>query len=151
MKKKAEQANQSISRWGSLWQAPTEDNLVLQTAWKDNNLVLFLSKIHYPVELDPEIVRILQTKTQPGSLIGRELIVRNRGRPRATSTAAKSVRAEFGNAVRKNLAILSVIDEYNHRMGQVDLADQYRAGNPGLVEYAVEVGMLFLDFYSIQY
>jgi hypothetical protein len=107
---------------------------VLQTAWKDNNLVLFLSTIHYPVGLNPKIVRILQAKTQPGSLIGRELIVRNRGRPRATSTAAKSVQAEFGDAVRKNLAILCVIDEYNHKMGQVDLADQYRAGNPGLCQ-----------------
>jgi hypothetical protein len=105
---------------------------VLQTAWKDNNLVLFLSTIHYPVESDPEIVRILQAKIQPGSLIGRELIVRNRGQPRATSTAAKSVQAEFGDAVQKNLAIPCVIDEYNHKMGQVDLADQYRAGNPGL-------------------
>ena len=131
-KKKAEQANQRISRWGLLWQAPTENNLVLQTAWKDNNLVLFLSTIHYPIEIDPEIVRILQAQTKPGNLIGQELIVRNRGRPRATSTAAKSVRAEFGDAVRKNLAIPCVIDEYNHKMGQVDLADQYRAGNPGL-------------------
>ena len=34
--------------------------------------------------------------------------------------------------MRKNLAIPCVIDEYNHKMGQVDLADQYRAGNPGL-------------------
>jgi hypothetical protein len=75
---------------------------------------------------------MLQAKTQPGSLIGQELIVRNRRRPRATSTAAKSVRAEFGDAIRKNLAIPCVIDEYNHKMGQVDLADQYRSGNPGL-------------------
>jgi len=106
--------------------------LVLQTAWKDNNLVLFLSTIHYPVELDLKIVRTLQANTKPGNLIGQELIVRNRGQPRATSTAAKSVRAEFGDAVRKNLAIPCVIDEYNHKIGQVNLADQYRAGNPGL-------------------
>jgi hypothetical protein len=131
LKKKAEQANQSISQWGSLWQAPTEDNLVLQTAWKDNNLVLFLSTIHHPIELNPETVRSQQAKMKPGNLIGQELIVRDRRRPRATSTAARSVRAEFGNAVRKNLAIPCVIDEYNHKMGQVDLADQYRAGNPG--------------------
>jgi hypothetical protein len=115
---------------GSLWQAPTEDNLVLETAWKDNNLVLFLSTIHCPVELDPNMVRILQANTEPGNLIGQELIVRDRRRPRATSTAAKYVRAEFGDAVRKNFPC--VIDEYNHKMGQVDLADQYRAGNPGL-------------------
>jgi hypothetical protein len=99
LKKKAERANQLISRWGSLWQVPTEDNLVLQTAWKDNNLVLFLLMIHYPVELDSEIVLTLQAKTKPGNKIGQALIVRNRGWPRATSTAAKSVRAEFGDVV----------------------------------------------------
>lgn len=116
-KKKAEQANQSISQWGSLWQAHTEDNLVLQTAWKDNNLVLFLSTIHYPVEIDPELVRTLQAKLKPSNLIGWALIVRDRGRPRATSTVAKSVRAEFGDAIQKNLAIPCSIDEYNHKMG----------------------------------
>ena len=81
--------------------------------------------------MDSEIVRSLQAKTKPGNLIGRALIVYDRRRPRATSTAAKSVRAEFGDAVRKNLAIPCSINEYNHKMGQVDLADQYRAGNPG--------------------
>ena len=96
---------------------PTEDNLVLQTAWKDNNLVLFLSTIHYPVELDSETVRILQAKSKPGNRIGQALIVRDRGRPRATYTAAKSVQAEFGDAVRNNLAIPYSIDKYNHKMG----------------------------------
>lgn len=81
--------------------------------------------------MDLKIVRTLQAKTKPGNLIGRELIVRNSKRPRATSTAAKSVRAEFGNDVRKNLAIPLVISDYNHKMGHVDLADQYRANNPG--------------------
>jgi hypothetical protein len=104
---------------------------VLQTAWKDNNLVLFLSTIHYSVESDPETVRILQANTKPSNLISQELIVRNRRWPRATSTAAKSVQAEFGDAIQKNLAIPCVINEYNHKMGQVDLANQYRAGNPG--------------------
>jgi len=96
---------------------------VLQTAWKDNNLVLFLSTIYYPVKLDPKIVRILQADILVGSLIGRELIVQNRRRLRATFTAAKSVQAKFGDAVRKNLAIPYVINKYNHKIGQVDLAD----------------------------
>lgn len=123
IKKKAEQANQSISRWCSLWRAPTEDNLVLQIAWKDNTLVLFLSTIHYPVELDSDAVRILQAKLKPGNLIGQALIVQDRGRPRATSTAAKSVRAEFGDDVRKNLAIPCCIDEYNKKMGRLVILD----------------------------
>jgi len=104
---------------------------VLQTAWKDNNLVLFLSTIHSPVELAPNIVRAQQAITKPGNLIGRELIVRRRKRSKAISTAARIVALEFGNAVQKNLAIPCIIDDYNHKMGQVDLADQYRAGNPG--------------------
>jgi hypothetical protein len=104
---------------------------VLQTAWKDNNLVLFLSTIHNPIELAPDIVRIQQAIMKPGNRIGRELIVRSRKRSKATPTAARIVALEFGNTVRKNLAIPCIIDEYNHKMGQVDLADQYRAGNPG--------------------
>jgi hypothetical protein len=82
-----------------------------------------LLTIHCPVELDSETVRILQAKSKPGNQIGRALIVQDCGQPRATSTAAKSVQAEFGNAVQKNLAIPCSIDNYNHKMGQVDLAD----------------------------
>ena len=36
-----------------------------------------------------------------GDLIGQELIVQDRRRPRATSTVARSVQAEFGNAIQK--------------------------------------------------
>lgn len=131
-KKKAEQSNQYISRWGELWQAPTIDNLVLQTAWKDNNLVLFLSTIHDSIKLDPKLVRVQQAVMDPGTYIGPELIVRNRKRPKATSTAARAVRDEFGSATTKKLAIPRAIDEYNYLMGQVDRGDQFRAGNPGL-------------------
>jgi hypothetical protein len=131
-KKKAEQSNQYISRWGELWQAPTIDNLVLQTAWKDNNLVLFLSTIHDFIKLDPELVRAQQAIVEPGTFIGLELIVRDRKRSKATSTAARAVRDEFGSATTKKLAIPRAIDEYNYRMGQVDRGDQFRAGNPGL-------------------
>jgi len=105
---------------------------VLETAWKDNNLVLFLSTIHDFVGLDPDLVRIQQATADPGDFIGSELIVQTRKRPKATSTAAWSVRAEFGSATTKKLAILHAIDEYNHHMGQVDRGDQYQVGNPGL-------------------
>ena len=90
VKKKAEQANQSISQWGSIWQAPTKDNLVLQTAWKDNNLVLFLSNIHSPINLPLKTIRTQQITTDLGTLLGLELIVRTRKRLKATSTAARS-------------------------------------------------------------
>jgi len=105
--------------------------LVLQTAWKDNNLVLFLSNIHSPIDLPLETIRTRQITTDPGTLLGLELIVRTRKRPKATSTAARSAWIEFGSNIYKNLAIPRLIDEYNHKMGQVDLADQYRANNPG--------------------
>jgi hypothetical protein len=72
----------------------------------------------------------LQAKSKPSNRIGQALIVQDRRRPRATSTAARSVQAEFGDAVQKNLAILCSIDEYNYKIGQVDLANQYRASNP---------------------
>jgi hypothetical protein len=131
-KKKAEQANQYTSSWGSLWQVSTVDNLVLETAWKDNNLVLFLSTIHDFVKLDPDLARVQQAIMDPGQFISPELIVQTRKRPKTTSTAARSVQAEFGSATTKKLAIPHTIDEYNYRMGQVDRGDQYRAGNPGL-------------------
>src|SRR5581483_6156183 len=53
-------------------------------------------------------------------------IERNRRRPRETSTNATKVRAVFGNASKKFLPIPVVIDDYNHFMGGVDIADQLR-------------------------
>jgi hypothetical protein len=103
----------------------TIDNLILETAWKDNNLVLFLSTIYDFVKLDPDLVRVQQTITDPGQFIGPELIVRARKRLKATSTAARSVQAEFGSATTKKLAIPRAIDEYNYHKGQVDQGDQY--------------------------
>jgi hypothetical protein len=131
-KKKAEQSNQYISRWGELWQAPTIDNLVLQTAWKDNNLVLFLSTIHNFIKLDPELVHAQQAIVEPGMFIRPELIVHDHKRSKATSTAAQAVQDGFGSATIKKLAIPCAIDKYNYRMGQVDSEDQYQSENPGL-------------------
>jgi hypothetical protein len=91
-----------------------------------------LSTIHDFVGLDPDLVRIRQATTDPGDFIGSELIVQTRKRPKATSTAARSVQAEFGSATTKKLAILRAINKYNHYMGQVDRGDQYQVGNPGL-------------------
>jgi hypothetical protein len=106
--------------------------LVLETAWKDNNLVLFLSTIHDFVKLDPDLAREQQALTDPGQFISLELIVQTCKRPKATSTAAWSVQAEFGSATTKKLAISREIDKYNYRIGQVDQGNQYQAGNSGL-------------------
>src|SRR5438477_55219 len=53
-------------------------------------------------------------------------IERIRHRPRETSTNAAKVRAIFGHASKKSLPIPVVIDDYNHFMGGVDIADQLR-------------------------
>jgi hypothetical protein len=105
---------------------------MLQTAWKDNNLVLFLSTIHDSIKLNPELVHIQQAIVDLDTYIGPELIVHNRKRPKATSTAARAVRDEFGSATTKNLAILYMINEYNYLIDQVDQRDQFQAENPGL-------------------
>lgn len=111
---------------------------MLQTAWKDNNLVLFLSTIHDFIKLDPKLVR-----AQQGTYIGPELIVHNRKRSKATSTAAWAVQDEFGSATTKKLAIPRAIDEYNYRMGQVDRRINSGQGTQDYAEFDVVGGMLF--------
>jgi hypothetical protein len=48
-------------------------------------------------------------------------------RPAATSTNAAIARAPFGTDIKKELEILIAINDYNHYMGSVDIANQYRA------------------------
>ena len=57
---------------------------------------------------------------------GNNRIERIRRRPRETSTNAVKVRSIFGTASKKALPIPCVIDDYNHFMGGVDIADQLR-------------------------
>ncbi|GBB93461.1 hypothetical protein RclHR1_02180003 [Rhizophagus clarus] len=81
------------------------DNM-LAILWMDNGLVTMLLTIH---QIDN----------------GNEnRIERIRRRPRETSTNAVKVRAVFGTASKKSLPIPVVIDDYNHFMGGVDIADQ---------------------------
>jgi len=49
-------------------------------------------------------------------------------RPCNTSTNATIVRQAFGNRDRASFFIPTAIDDYNHYMGGVDIADQWRAG-----------------------
>ena len=90
--------------WGKLYACLSEDQRVLEFAWKDQNVVLFMSTVSN----------------------GRDTVTRLRRRPTKTATNARTSRAPFqGNDV-KGLDIPEFIDMYNHFMNGVDVADQLR-------------------------
>ncbi|CAG8794674.1 14219_t:CDS:2, partial [Dentiscutata erythropus] len=91
--------------WDTLSGAVVDDVLVV--FWMDNGPVNMLTTIH---EITGEESRV----------------ERERRRPRTTSTNANKVRSVFGDASKKILPIPAVIDDYNHHMDGVDIADQLR-------------------------
>jgi hypothetical protein len=91
--------------WDTLSGVVVDD--VLAILWMDNGPVTMLSTIHQVNGDENRIERV-------------------RRRPRETSTNATKVRAIFGTASKKSLPIPVVIDDYNHFMGGVDIADQLR-------------------------
>lgn len=103
---KKEEKTKDICPWGRLFSGISDNNLVMQFAWKDNSLCLFQSTNHTGFE--PEVVRA-------------------RKRPSETSTKAKTAQAPFGNDAVKDLPVPSFIDEYNHNMNHVDRADHLRS------------------------
>ena len=92
-------------QWGELYGSLSEDKNVLEFAWKDQNVVLFMSTVHD----------------------GKKKVKRQRRRPGKTSTNAATSRAVFGSEAVKVLFIPEFIDAYNHFMGGVDQADQLRS------------------------
>ncbi|EDN09363.1 predicted protein [Histoplasma mississippiense (nom. inval.)] len=80
-------------------------NEVLCLGWKDNNIVLLLSTIHMP---DSFVERV-------------------RKRPGLNSTNGPQIRRIFGDNWQKAVEIPTIIDDYNHNMNGIDLANQYRA------------------------
>jgi hypothetical protein len=56
-----------------------------------------------------------------------DTITRNRKRLKPTSTNARITRPVFGDLYRKQLAIPRIIDDYNHHINGIDLANQLRA------------------------
>jgi hypothetical protein len=91
--------------WNTLLAAIVKDVLCL--AWQDNNIVLALSNIHTVNKAEDFRERL-------------------RKRPAKTSTNGRIVRKVFEDQYAKELSIPCFIDDYNHNMGGVDLANQYR-------------------------
>ena len=90
--------------WGKLYGGISNDGNVLEFAWKDQQVVLFMSTVS----------------------TGTKTVKRMRRRPAKTSTNAKTSRAVFGDQAVKELSIPDFIDLYNHFMNGVDVADQLR-------------------------
>ncbi len=87
--------------WGKLYGCLSPDQKVLQLAWKDSQVVLFMTTV----------------------TDARTTISRVRKRPNGGD---KWVKAEFGDQAFKSLNIPEFIDMYNHLMNGVDRADQIR-------------------------
>ena len=77
----------------------------MEFAWKDHKVVLFISTVH----------------------TGALTVVAPRRRPAATSLGARQARLAFGDQRVKKLVISNFIDQYNHYMRGVDIADQLRS------------------------
>lgn len=82
-------------------------NDVLAALWMDNGPIAMLSTIHSMH--DPSW-----------------FIKRLRRRPRIASTNATKVRLVFDDKSRMSLDLPRMVDDYNHHMGGVDIADQLR-------------------------
>jgi hypothetical protein len=91
--------------WNTLLAKVVKKTLCL--AWQDNNIVLALSNIH-----------TVHT--------AKDWRDRVRKRPAKSSTNGALVRKVFKDQALKELSIPCFIDDYNHFMGGVDLANQFR-------------------------
>jgi hypothetical protein len=91
--------------WNTLLAKVVDNTLCL--AWQDNNIVLALSNIHTVHNTDDFREKV-------------------RKRPVAISTNTRIVRTVFGEESTKELCIPRFIDDYNHYIGGVDLANQFR-------------------------
>lgn len=92
--------------WGDLYATKSANGHVLMVAWKDQNVVLFITTVDRP------------DKT----------VIRPRRRPAKTATNARTSRVIFAeNEHVKPLPIPLFIDRYNHYMNGVDVTDQLRS------------------------
>ena len=91
--------------WNTLFTKVVNNTLYL--AWQDNNIVLALSNIHTVYTI-------------------KDFHKKVKRRPTKTSTNKKIVQQVFSNASTKELRIPCFINNYNHYIGGVDLANQFR-------------------------
>jgi hypothetical protein len=107
---------------------------VLYFIWQDNNAVLSLIII-YSLHRSEE-----------------DTIIRNRKRPKQTSINARITRPIFSDLPRKRLLIPRVIDDYNHYINGMDLANQFRAWiitlRPGIYKAWQPLWYWLLDIYT---
>jgi hypothetical protein len=96
--------------WGETHNLVVESNLIAQTGWKDNAFCLMMSTV----------------------FDGREMVQRERKRPKETSTKGKTARVAFGDQPRKVLWIPKLFDSYNYNMLAVDQHNHMTAQNSGL-------------------
>ena len=92
-------------KWGHISFALSENKIVAQFGWRDNNLVLFATTIGDPTAM----------------------IIRKRKRPSKRKKGAAKTRKAFGDEITKDMEIPVLIDEYNHHMGGVDIFDQLKS------------------------
>jgi hypothetical protein len=97
--------NEASNQWAYNSLAAIEKENTLCLAWQDNNVVIALSNLHTP----------------------KETVLRVRNQPRQTSTNGALARRAFQGEPQKLIPIPKFIDDYNHNMNGIDVADQLRA------------------------
>jgi hypothetical protein len=80
---------------------------------------------------------------------GDSRVLRQRKRPKETSSKAKTARVPFGNQATKELSIPVVVDRYNYYMGAVDEFDHLIAQNSGL-RHVVRGGYQALEHWLLR-
>jgi len=110
VEKKKINRKKNVIKWETLFQESIMSNEIMQSAWKNNVLILFLSTTHETADT----------------------IMQKWKRSSTTSTSAKTAWKSFGFNAQKKLSISIFIDHYNHCMRQVNQTDQLCSYNPEL-------------------
>jgi hypothetical protein len=93
VKLKVSDKNDTIP-WGTTYSMCTDNGLVAQIGWKDNAFALMMLT----------------------TMDGNDTVMKERKRPKKTSSKAKTARVLFGNLPKKVLLIPVVFDQYNFNM-----------------------------------